>query len=146
MKELSTDLTRDRLGARLAETLGLGAADVAATIGHLIRTEQSGKDCHGLRRVHYLLTSGVLFVIGLVGFLTRRNMIVMFLCTELMFQAAAIAMIAFGRFHMDVSGQVFVIFILTVAAAEAALALGLVVLLFRRRETLSAEAWSELRE
>jgi NADH-quinone oxidoreductase subunit K len=95
---------------------------------------------------HYLLTSVLMFVIGLVGFVTRRNMIVMFLCTELMFQAAAIAFIAFGRFHMDVSGQVFVIFILTVAAAEAALALALVVLLYRRKETLSAEEWSELRE
>src|SRR5688572_27549942 len=95
---------------------------------------------------HYLLTSSVLFAIGLIGFLSRRNMIIMFLCTELMFQAAAIAMIAFGRYHFDVSGQVFVIFILTVAAAEAALALGLVVLLYRRKETLSAEAWSELRE
>ena len=94
----------------------------------------------------YLVTAGALFVIGLVGFLIRRNMIVMFLCTELMFQAAAIAMVAFGRFHFDLSGQVFVIFILTVAAAEAALALGLVVLLYRRKETLNAEAWSELRE
>ena len=100
----------------------------------------------GLTLIHYLVVSALLFVIGLVGFTTRRNMIVMFLCTELMFQAAAIAMIAFGRFHADVSGQVFVIFILTVAAAEAALALGLVVLLYRRRPTLSAEAWSELRE
>ncbi len=95
---------------------------------------------------HFLLTSAIIFVIGLIGFVTRRNMIVMFLCTELMFQAAALAMIAFGRYHLDVSGQVFVIFILTVAAAEAALALGLVVLLFRRRATLSAEAWSELGE
>jgi NADH-quinone oxidoreductase subunit K len=95
---------------------------------------------------HFLLTSAIIFVIGLIGFVTRRNMIVMFLCTELMFQAAAIAMIAFGHYHGDVSGQVFVIFILTVAAAEAALALGLVVLLFRRRATLSAEAWSELGE
>lgn len=95
---------------------------------------------------HFLLTSAILFVIGLIGFVSRRNMIVMFLCTELMFQAAAIAMIAFGRYHGDVSGQVFVIFILTIAAAEAALALGLVVLLFRRRPTLSAEAWSELGE
>ena len=99
-----------------------------------------------LSLAHFMMVSAALFVIGLVGFLTRRNMIVMFLCTELMFQAAAIAMIAFGRYHMDVSGQVFVIFILTVAAAEAALALGLVVLLYRRRETLSAEAWSELGE
>jgi NADH-quinone oxidoreductase subunit K len=95
---------------------------------------------------HYLLTSAALFVVGLIGFLVRRNMIIMFLCTELMFQGAAIAMIAFSRFHMNVQGQVFVIFILTVAAAEAALALGLVVLLYRRKETLSADAWSELRE
>ena len=100
----------------------------------------------GLALSHFLLVSALLFVIGLVGFLTRRNMIVMFLCTELMFQGAAIAMIAFGRYHFDVSGQVFVIFILTIAAAEAALALALVVLLYRRKETLSAEAWSELRE
>lgn len=93
-----------------------------------------------------LLLSAALFAIGLVGFLARRNMILMFLCTELMFQGAALAMVAFGRMHMDLSGQVFVIFILTIAAAEAALALGLVVLLYRRRETLSAEAWSELHE
>jgi NADH-quinone oxidoreductase subunit K len=90
--------------------------------------------------------SALLFACGLVGFLSRRNMIIMFLCTELMFQAAALAMIAFGKVHGDLSGQVFVIFILTVAAAEAALALGLVVLLYRRRETLDSEAWSELRE
>ena len=93
---------------------------------------------------HYLLLSVALFVVGLIGFLTRRNMIIMFLCTELMFQAAAIAMIAFDRYHGGVSGQVFVIFILTIAAAEAALALALVVLLFRRKPTLNADAWSEL--
>ena len=100
----------------------------------------------GLTLGHFVLTSAILFTIGLVGFITRRNMIVMFLCTELMFQGAAIAMIAFGRYHFDASGQVFVIFILTVAAAEAALALGLVVLLYRHKATLSAEAWSELGE
>ncbi|MFM1803609.1 MAG: NADH-quinone oxidoreductase subunit [Planctomycetota bacterium] len=93
-----------------------------------------------------LLVSALLFTCGMVGFMSRRNMIIMFLCTELMFQAAALAMIAFGKVHNDLSGQVFVIFILTVAAAEAALALGLVVLLYRRRETLDSEAWSELRE
>ena len=93
----------------------------------------------------YLLTSAVLLVIGVVGFLTRRNLIIMFLCTELMFQAAALAMVAFGRYHLDVSGQVFVIFILTIAAAEAALALALVVLLSRRKETLNAEAWTEMK-
>jgi NADH-quinone oxidoreductase subunit K len=93
-----------------------------------------------------LLLSAFLFGLGVVGFLSRRNMIIMFLCTELMFQGAALAFIAFARQHMDVSGQVFVIFILTVAAAEAALALGLVVLLYRCRETLSSEAWSSLGE
>ncbi|HBZ96295.1 MAG: NADH-quinone oxidoreductase subunit NuoK [Phycisphaerae bacterium] len=94
----------------------------------------------------YMVLSSLLFVIGLVGFLTRRNLIVMFLCTELMFQAAAIAFVAFGRYWFDFSGQVFVIFILTVAAAEAALALALVVLLYRRRSTLNADDWMELCE
>ena len=94
---------------------------------------------------HYLFVSGAMFALGLVGFLTRRNLIIMFLCTELMFQAAGLALIAFSRLHLNHTGQTFVIFVLTVAAAEAAMALALVVLLFRRRETLSAEAWQEMR-
>jgi len=93
---------------------------------------------------HYLFVSAAMFAMGLVGFLTRRNMIVMFLCTELMFQAAGIALIAFGRYHLGADGQTFVIFVLCVAAAEAAMALALVVLLFRHRETLSAQAWKEM--
>ena len=93
-----------------------------------------------------LLVSALLFACGLIGFLSRRNMIIMFLCTELMFQAAALAFVAFGRLWMDLSGQLMVIFILTVAAAEAALALGLVVLLYRRKETLSNEAWADMKE
>lgn len=97
-----------------------------------------------LTLAHYLIVSAIMFVIGLVGFLTRRNLIIMFLCTELMFQAAGLALVAFGRYHMDFSGQTFVIFILTVAAAEAAMALALVVLLFRRKESLSAEEWKEM--
>lgn len=94
----------------------------------------------------YLIVSGVLLVIGLVGFLVRRNLIVMFLCTELMFQGAAIAFVAIGRYLFDYSGQVMVIFILTVAAAEAALALALVVLLHRQNNTLDSDAFGELRE
>lgn len=93
---------------------------------------------------HYVVVSLLMFTIGLIGFLTRRNLIIMFLCTELMFQAAGIAMIAFGRYHLDLSGQSFVVFVLTVAAAEAAMALALVVLLFRRKESLSAEEWKDL--
>lgn len=93
---------------------------------------------------HYLFVSAAMFSMGVIGFLVRRNIIIMFLCTELMFQAGGIALIAFSRFHLHHTGQTFVIFVLTVAAAEAALALALVVLLFRRRESLDAEEWTEL--
>ena len=93
---------------------------------------------------HYLAVGAAMFCIGLVGFMARRNMIMMFLCTEIMFQGVAINLIAFSRFHMNPSGQSFVIFLLTIAAAEASLALGLVVLLFRRRETLNVDEWSEM--
>ncbi|MCC6678223.1 MAG: NADH-quinone oxidoreductase subunit NuoK [Phycisphaerales bacterium] len=99
---------------------------------------------HRLTLDHYMVVSAVMFAIGLIGFLTRRNLIIMFLCTELMFQASGIALVALGRYHLDFTGQTFVIFVLTVAAAEAAMALALVVLLFRRRESLDAEEWSEL--
>ncbi len=94
---------------------------------------------------HYLLAGALLFVIGLIGFVARRNLIVMFLCTEMMFQGIVVTMVAFSRYHMNFDGQVFVIFVLTIAAAEAALALGLVVLLFRRKHTLDAEAWSTMK-
>lgn len=94
---------------------------------------------------HYLFVSAAMFALGLIGFLTRRNLIIMFLCTEMMFQAAGLALIAFSRFHLNHDGQSFVIFVLTVAAAEAALALALVVLLFRKRESLDAEAWAEMK-
>ncbi len=94
---------------------------------------------------HFMLVSAALFVLGLVGFLTRRNLIIIFLCTELMFQGAGLALIAFGRYHMNHSGEVFVIFVLTIAAAEAALALALVVLLYRTKTTLDSEVWSSLK-
>lgn len=93
---------------------------------------------------HYLFLAGGLFALGVIGFLTRRNLIIMFLCTELMFQAVGLALIAFSRFHLNHTGEVFVIFVLTIAAAEAALALALVVLLFKRKETLDASSWAEL--
>lgn len=95
--------------------------------------------------MHYLTLSALLFGIGLIGFVTRRNLIIMFLCTELMFQAAGLALIAFGRFHLHHTGEAFVIFVLTIAAAEAALGLALVVLLFRRKQTLDASEWMEMR-
>jgi len=93
---------------------------------------------------HYLLTGALLFALGLIGFVSRRNLIIMFLCTEMIFQGVVVTLVAFSRYHMNFDGQVFVIFVLTIAAAEAALALGLVVLLFRRRHTLDAEAWQTM--
>ena len=94
---------------------------------------------------HFLMTGAILFVLGVIGFISRRNLIIMFLCTEMMFQGIAVSLVAFSRFHLNDTGQTFVIFVLTIAAAEAALALGLVVLLFRRKRTLDAAAWAELR-
>src|SRR5260370_38807626 len=90
---------------------------------------------------HYLAVGTIMFAIGVIGFMCRRNLIVIFLCTELMFQGIAINLIAFGRYHANLAGQAFVIFVLVIAAAEASLALGLGVLLFRQKPTPEADAW-----
>ena len=90
----------------------------------------------------YLVLGAILFALGLVGFLSRRNLIVMFLSTEVMFQGVVITAVAFARFHQHVQGQAFALFLLVIAAVEAGLALGLIVLLHRRKGTLDAETWS----
>ena len=95
---------------------------------------------------HYLLVGALLFGVGLVGFLSRRNMIVMFLCAEMMLQGVSVSLVAWGRYHNDFDGQVLVIFMIAVAACEAALALGLVLMLFERTGKLDIATWSELRE
>ncbi len=98
----------------------------------------------------YLLIGAVLFVLGLIGFVTRRNLIIMFLCTELMFQGIVLNLVAFGRYPLagtpTLDGQSFALFLLAVAAAEAALALALVVLLYRYRDTLDPNAWTSLKD
>ncbi|MEM1071471.1 MAG: NADH-quinone oxidoreductase subunit NuoK [Planctomycetota bacterium] len=116
-------------------------------LGGVLSIAQAGypEPMHAITLYHYLLLSAAIFCLGLIGFVTRRNLIIMFLCTEMMFQAAGIALIAFSRFYLEYTGQVFVIFVLTVAAAEAALALALVVLLFRRKESLDGTAWAVLK-
>ncbi|HEY3242813.1 MAG TPA: NADH-quinone oxidoreductase subunit NuoK [Phycisphaerae bacterium] len=93
----------------------------------------------------YVILGAILFALGVVGFLARRNLIVMFLSTEVMFQGVLINLVAFGRLHHQIDGQIFALFLLVIAAVEAGLALGLVVLLYRRRQTLDAEAWSTMR-
>jgi NADH-quinone oxidoreductase subunit K len=94
----------------------------------------------------YLALGGLLFCLGIIGFLARRNLITQFLCVEVMLQGVAINFVAFARFHGNLQGQVFVIFILTVAACEAALALALILVLYRRRGSLDASLWQALRE
>ena len=86
---------------------------------------------------HYLALSGMLFTIGVAGVLLRRNIIVIYMCLELMLNAANLALISFDRFSdvPTVNGQVMVFFIITVAAAEVAVGLALIVALYRLRQT-----------
>jgi NADH-quinone oxidoreductase subunit K len=93
-----------------------------------------------------LMVGALLFTFGLMGFLSRRNLILIFLSVELMLAGVATNFIAFGSHYGIASGQFFAILILTVASCEAAIALALVVALYRRKSTLDVELWSELRE
>ena len=95
---------------------------------------------------HFLAVAAALFGLGLVGFLTRRNLITMFLCAEMMLQGVAINFVAFARYHANLQGQVFVLFILAVAACEAGVALALFISLYRRKRTLDSSEWQDLRE
>lgn len=101
---------------------------------------------------NYLIVGALLFALGMVGFVTRRNLIVMFISAEMMLQGVSLNLVAFNQYHRTVGtasrldGQIFVLFVLVVAAAEAAIALALVVVLFRRSGTLDASVWQALRE
>lgn len=95
---------------------------------------------------NYLVVGAILFVIGAIGFVTRRNLILMVLSAEMMLQGVSLTFVAYGRFHQDDSGQSMVVFILTVAACEAALALALVMGLYQRQKTLDVEVWRQLGE
>ena len=93
----------------------------------------------------YLAVSVVLFAIGLLGVLIRRNTLVVFMCLELMLVAATLALVAFSRFNGTMDGNVLVFFILTVAAAEVGVGLALIVALFRRRRTVQLDELNSLR-
>lgn len=100
---------------------------------------------------HYLVVSGILFAIGFAGVMVRRNIIIILMALELMLNAANLSLVAFSRFHVDVTGapnynaQVFVFFIITVAAAEVAVGLAIIVALFRLRQTTHVEDITSLR-
>lgn len=104
-----------------------------------------------LTLAHYLIASGLLFAIGLAGVLLRRNILVIFMCLELMLNAANLSLVAFSRFNLtpqhlpDYNGQVFVFFIITVAAAEVAVGLAIIVAVYRAKQTTHVEDLDALR-
>jgi NADH-quinone oxidoreductase subunit K len=89
--------------------------------------------------LHYLILSLLLFIVGAVGFIVKKNIISVFLCLELMLNAANLSFIAYSRYLNQVDGQIFVFFIMVIAAAEAAVGLAITIVLFRNRNTLSVD-------
>ena len=87
----------------------------------------------------YLLVSGALFAIGLLGVIVRRNLLIIYMSLELMLNAANLALVAMSRFNGNLDGQVMVFFIITVAAAEVSVGLALIVALYRKRQTADVE-------
>ncbi len=94
---------------------------------------------------HYMLLSAALFIIGVVGVMMRRNIIVIFMSIELILNAVNVNLVAFSRLHNHVVGQVFALFIVAVAAAEAAVGLGILLAFFRNKETLNVDEVNLLR-
>src|SRR5947199_6306113 len=94
---------------------------------------------------HYLVVSALLFALGLFGVILRRNLLVIYMSLELMLNAANLALVAFSRFTNNLDGQVFVFFVITVAAAEVSVGLALIVALYRKRQTAHVEDLTSLR-
>jgi len=88
---------------------------------------------------HYLTLSVILFTLGVVGFLFRRNIITVFMCIELMLNAVNLAFVAFSRYLGNLDGQLFVFFVIVVAAAEAAVGLAIIIAVYRNRKSLSID-------
>lgn len=93
----------------------------------------------------YLMLSAVVFMIGVFGFLTRRNVIIMFISVELMLNAVNISLVAFSHYLQDLRGQIMVIFIIAVAAAEAVIGLAIIIALFRNKDTVHVDEMSEMK-
>ena len=93
-----------------------------------------------------LVVGAILFILGIIGFLTRRNLILIMLSAELMLHGVSVNLTAFSRYHGNPQGQVFTIFVLTIAACEAGLALSLILSLYQRRKSLDVFLWGKLGE
>ena len=94
---------------------------------------------HPVTTLHYLVLSVALLAIGTIGVLTRRNIVIILMSIELILNAVNINLVAFSRHFNNVNGQVFAIFVITVAVAEAAVGLGILIALFRNKETVQAD-------
>lgn len=92
-----------------------------------------------IQLAHYLIVSGILFSLGLVGVVVRRNAIVVLMCLELMLNAANLALVAFSMKWGNMQGQIFVFFSITVAAAEAAVMLAIIIAVFRQRQSVDVD-------
>jgi NADH-quinone oxidoreductase subunit K len=95
---------------------------------------------------HYLVVSVLLFCLGLLGVIVRRNVLVIYMSLELMLNAANLALVSFSRFNNNLDGQIIVFFIITVAASEVAVGLALIVALYRRRHTTHVEDLAALKD
>lgn len=93
----------------------------------------------------YLALSAILFTIGVAGVIIKRNVITIFMCIELMLNSVNLTFVAFASFYQDVTGQLFVFIVMTVAAAEAAVGLGIILAIFRNRESLDVDDASVLK-
>jgi|SRR5208337_150838 len=94
---------------------------------------------------HYLVVSALLFALGLLGVILRRNLLIIYMSLELMLNAGTLALVAFSSFNNEPGGQVFVFFVITVAAAEVSLGLALIVALYRKRQTVHTEDLTSLK-
>ena len=98
-----------------------------------------------MTQTHFLVLSAALFMIGIIGVMTRRNIIIVLMSMELMLNAVNINLIAFSRQLGDVTGQVFAVFVICVAAAEAAVGLGIILAFYRNRETINIDEMNLMR-
>ena len=142
-RSTSPDWARELFGRHLIAVEVAGTLLLVALVGAAVivdsrqdaamngRPQPARRNRHAITKSHclnnYLIVGAMLFGIGLIGFLSRRNMIVMFLSAEIMLQGVSLSLVAWGRFHNDFGGQMLVMFIIAVAACEAAIALALVV-------------------
>ncbi|MDR0580164.1 MAG: NADH-quinone oxidoreductase subunit NuoK [Campylobacteraceae bacterium] len=89
---------------------------------------------------HYLVLSAILFAIGLLGVLRRKSLLMLFFATEILLNAANVGFVAVAKFYMDISGQIFALFIIAIAASEVAVGLGLLVLWYKRNGTIDLDS------